>query len=238
MTNRPNVARENDFQLAFGGSKFNLTLQGAPMSIIAAVWESDASILIAAESGAIEVMGGMRTAYHPLLQQHTTASLAWGAIGNAARYLDGWLREYPWPPKSWNAFERAVEERIAGLNGRRRELAKIAGVEVREQELCAVLVAGWIEQEGRIFEVDDRGVLYITDQTQQFRAIGSGALHATIIHEAYKRLQIQDPEVVKLQVGLHIAALAAPGCEPPINILRITPNGVEKIKRPGRKRGR
>ncbi len=159
MTSHRTVASSKTSRLAFGGLKFNLTLKEPPMSIIAAVWESETSILLATESGPTEILGGLRTAYLPKLQQHDTAPLAWGATGNLARYLGGWLKEYQWPPRHWNAFERAVESRVAELNGRRRELAKIAGVEVREQELSAVLVAGWIENEGEIFEVDDRAVL-------------------------------------------------------------------------------
>jgi len=58
-----------------------------------------------------------------------------------------------------------------------------------------------------------------------------------MIHRAFDELKVQDPEVDRLRVGLSIAALAAPECEPPVKILRVTPGGVKEIKSSKRKRG-
>ena len=61
-------------------------------------------------------------------------------------------------------------------------------------------------------------------------AIGSGGVHANLIHLAYAKIGVRLQSPVKLfHAILSIATVAAPQCDLPVHILRVTAQGVSEL---------
>jgi hypothetical protein len=208
MTNHRSIALNKAFKLAFG-RKFQITPKEPTMPIIAAVWESDTSILLAADSGQVEVMGGfgLRTISSQKLKRHPKGFIAWGATGDPRFDTKGfstWLAEYRWPPQNWNQLKLDIESKVATTNGRRREVAKMAGVPVIEENLLSVIVVGWIADEGNVLMIDDRGCLFVINYEQRFISLGSGAFHAALIDLALEKAGAPGTCLEKLTIVMEI----------------------------------
>jgi hypothetical protein len=117
------------------------------VTVIAAMVESDTSLLLAADSGETEMPGQLRSVFLGKLRRHPSAPLAWAATGDVQLGKDFtmWLEKYEWPAPSWDVFRDQAAEQLARINGRRRALAKLAGVELSENDCASVLIAGWID---------------------------------------------------------------------------------------------
>jgi hypothetical protein len=202
------------------------------VTVIAAIWESEDAVLIAADSGQTETPGNIRTIWLDKLQAHDSAPLAWGVSGSLTVGVDAfaqWLRTYPWPPPDLPTFQKDVANQLAQCNAKQRCRCQMAGVEAQSNDLVEVLIAGyWMTP--FIFAVDDRGAITACNRAQEFEAIGSGAAHVKIAHITLSRIPVQAPSVVnKLGYVMQIAATTAQMCDLPIHIWRIANDGVKKL---------
>lgn len=211
--------------------KFAVKEGNWPMTIIAVMWESDSSILIAANSGQTDMPEELRSIHLDKLQSHLIAPLAWGATGNTTigERFGEWLKNYEWPPQDLIVFQDELATALAKLNGKQREIIKLAGGEAKEDNLCSVLVAGWLNAPFA-FEIDDFGQITPINKEHNFSAIGSGGPHAKLIHAAYTigPVTVNASALDKMGIILDIAAQKAHHCDPPIHIWRVTSNKIEK----------
>lgn len=72
----------------------------SPMTVIAALVESDDALLLAADSGETQTPGPLRSLDLHKLHRHPVASLAWGVTGDVqiSQEFSAWLEAYAWPP--------------------------------------------------------------------------------------------------------------------------------------------
>jgi hypothetical protein len=198
------------------------------LTLIAALRESDTGVLIAADSGESETPGDLHSLQLYKLRQHPRAPLAWGAAGSGqighvefTRWLEGIERL----PATWDRFQDRAAERLAQLNGRRRELARLACAPGAEGDTATVLIVGWLDRP-EIVELDDSGGA-TAYWDRGFMAIGSGKPHALI---AYRTLSLvpdaQLPPLQRLRWIMDVAAGMVRDCAPPVHVWRITRDGI------------
>lgn len=210
-------------------TKFNLALKEPPMTIIAALRESPDSILIAADSQQIETdtTGAIRSATSHKLQLHPTLPMAWGISDNATigSRFTGWLKQTEWRTEvDWYMAQQQIATQLAMLNGHQRQLCRLAGQPAQNEQLCGVLIVGFIDRVGVIFEIDASGLITIKDG-HEFHAIGSGFIHAGIAYTTLMRIKSEATPEDKLRTIVGIAAETAPSCGVPVHLARITPQG-------------
>lgn len=143
----------------------------------------------------------MRTLYTEKIQRHPSAPLAWGSTGNAAlgiHKFGKWLKQHDWPPPDWDTFQAEATRKVAEINGEQREIWKLAGVAEDTDHLFGVLLIGWSGNEPLILEIDDKGIPNIVEKMPPFHAIGSGGVHANLIHLAYAKIGVRLQSPVKL----------------------------------------
>jgi len=204
-----------------------LVLKEPPVTIIATLRESDTSILIAADSGGVEEPPGIRIQFPIKLRKHTTAPLAWGYTGNPTIGDDftDWLRDYEWPPTSWRTFRDDAIRYLATLNGKQRELVELSRAKPGEGDTAQILLAGWLDRP-EILELNDRG-LATSYSDDQFQAVGAGKPVALI---AYWVLEGVIPSPLeKMKLIMAVASQMTPKCDPPVNIWRVTAEGITDI---------
>ena len=100
------------------------------MTIIAAMWESDNSILIGADSGETENGTGFRSINENKLLSPPKMPLVWGAAGNPAVGIDGfaeWLKKQD-SFRTWNALRDACQDKMAMLSKRQVSLRNTIGL--------------------------------------------------------------------------------------------------------------
>lgn len=200
------------------------------MTIIAALWESENSILLASDSEIVETPSMVRSSTDRKLQSHPAAPLAWGTSGDGGLGIDGfgkWLGQYAWPPPDWDTFKDQVATKIAELNGKQRQIMKLAGVQAEESNLCSALVVGWLDGPA-IIEIDDRGIATYIHRDFGFQAIGSGGVHAKLIDLAYRYVKPNLTEIKRLVLIMQLAISRAAFCGLPVRCWRITASGIEK----------
>ena len=199
------------------------------MTVITALREGDDSVLIACDSGAHESAGGIRITIPQKLQRQPQGALAWATAGDTSVGDDftAWLKKYPWPAASWQAFKADAIAELARLNGAQREMIRLSGLEPDEFGVAVGLVVGWTGGEPNILELaaDGKVTSYLEDG---FKAIGSGESHALIAHITLKPFTI-DP-VERLRYVTQTAATLAQKCDLPVHVWRVTQVGVEEIE--------
>jgi len=198
------------------------------MTIITALRENNDAILIACDSGANETAGGIRITIPQKLYRHEAGSLAWATAGDTSigDEFTNWLREFGWPPPSWQAFKNAAIGELSRLNGLQRKMMRRAGLKPKETDGTAALVAGWIEGKSEILEFGSDGKVtsYLEDG---FKAIGSGESHALIAYITMKPFRISALE--RLRHLTQTAAMLAQKCDLPVHIWRVAAIGIEEI---------
>jgi hypothetical protein len=201
------------------------------MTIIAAMWETDTSILIAADSCVTEMPEEVRSLDFQKLDSHPSAPIAWGISGNPTigERFGKWLKSYNWPLQDLSVFQDDVATHLSELNGKQRSIMALAGSQPGENDLSDVLVVGFLATPFS-FVVDERGLITTYKQSDRFHAIGSGKTHASLISFALSTINVS---ISKAELFNHIMTLAsskAKYCSPPISILRANSEGIEKVQ--------
>jgi hypothetical protein len=199
------------------------------MSIIAALDAGDC-LYLASDSMVTEESGVRLT--RQKLDMLPGRPIAWGFSGDEGigyQFRD-WFKAWPFPSDAtWSHVADAAIEELSRLNGRKRALGKLAGVETTDSDLADVLIAGYIAGVPDIYELTDRGSASSVKHSV-LAAIGSGHAHATIayltLRGTRKELKL-DQQLLGFAVGM--AAQIAPQCGPPVRMLRLTPEGVEEL---------
>lgn len=203
------------------------------MTIIAAMRESDDSILIGADSGETNT-NKLRSLNLKKLQRHNRLPLAWGAAGNTYMGVDSfaeWLTAFE-PNDSakeltWNNLKEACENKMADIIRRQVDLGNRSGIRFTPiMNGVLVLLTGYLEKKLRIAEIDYDGKWSFVHQP--FHAIGMMS-HALAIH--YTTIEkTHPPNCDDFDSVLESGARSFQMCDPPIHIWRITSKGIEVVK--------
>jgi len=201
------------------------------MTIVAALKDGD-SILIGADSGGVENPGEIRLYGEDKLEEHPNGMIAWaysgeGVIGDN---FTTWMKQHEWPPSGWQDFLDEATEYLARLNGRRRELMRLSGVKPGESDTTSILMVGYLDNVSFIIELEDNAM---TTPYNEFHAIGTAKPHAYIAKSALQGIKFKPGEIIRFHRIMEVSASMARGCELPVYIWRLTPQGIDKHPYPG-----
>ena len=202
-----------------------------PLTIIAALRESEQSLLLAADSGGEETPG-IRLQNEIKLRRHDNYQIAWGGSGNPQIALDfsNNLQATKRLPGTWYDCSRKIANILGVENDRRRKAAEASGVrELPAAELTDILLVGWINNIPEIIELSDNGgILLYLSLNQKFHAIGTGKPYAYAAFNALSALN-RGNHLEHLKVVIGVTARIAPQCDIPTHIWRITPTDIEEV---------
>lgn len=170
----------------------------------------------------------IRSSTNHKLQVHPTLPLAWAIRDNATigTHFNEWLKGFDWATSAdWYTAQHLIAQQLSMLNGNQRRLCQIAGKPASDSELCGVLIVGFRDRVGVVFEVDAGGFVS-TKEEHEFHACGSGFVHANIAYQTLVRINSGANPEDKLRTIVGIAAENAPSCGPPVHMARVMPNGV------------
>lgn len=204
--------------------KCGLVLKEPPMTVIAAMRESEDSLLIAVDSQYIEMPGKIPFATDTKLQSHPSFPLAWGVADNSTignRFSEK-VKKLQLSSANWNDVEDELNRELSTLNAKQRAFSKRAGVNSLPGELASVLAIGFVGAEGRIFEIDDRGM--VTVMPHGFHVIGSGKVYATSAYKMLTYLPTHATVEEKLKAITAVTAEMVESCGPHVHWGRVTPN--------------
>jgi len=225
------LASTSNMELVSGGEKLILLDREPPMTIIAAMWESEDSILIGADSGETETTTNLRLINNNKLQRYSNPSipLAWGAAGNPAIGIDGfaeWLRNHE-PFTTWQGLKANCEDKMAELVGRRNALRIKMNIPYNfiSRDDASVLLVGCLENSLRMLEINQEAIGYFI--AQRFHTIG---MNPAVIATNYRTIeQTRTPTLEDFARVLDISARSFPQCDPPIHIWRVTREGIIEL---------
>jgi len=208
------------------------------MTVIAAMRDTDGSILMGSDSKAIEDTGISYTL--DKLKVHPSGSLVWGTAGPLSlgiRFSE-WLTAYDLSHTRWQELQEEITEKVCELNGNERRSVKDCESTPDAGDAILVLVAGRIDGVTRLFSINDRGNCVVIEPPWDFEAIGARAQAKYILLGidymlAYLAKGGVDVslfnKLVKMQLLLEAINARVEGCGPPPHIWRIGQNGVEKL---------
>lgn len=205
-----------------------ITLERKLMTVIVALDCGD-SLLFGADSLVTDSQHDLKTVQQKVLilpQGPLVCGFAGDdGVGLAFRR---WLMSQQWPAATtWETLGDISATELSRLNGRRRERAKLAGVELKPEDTSSVLLAGFVGGQFDIWELDDSGG---ADSVKHrgFVGIGSGFPHAFIGYTALTRYTSFDRDLA-VYVGVEMAAILCTKCGPPIRLLRVNKDGVSDL---------
>ena len=197
------------------------------MTVLAAVLESDDSILVASDTtGLAQIETG--SAHDGRIYFHESGPLSWAISGFITLDVDELSQELKgclWPALSWWSFADEVSRSISASNRRRRELVPEMSVEGATQ----MFIAGWLDHEPQILQIDASGNVFSVKE-RGFVAIGNGAGDALTVFRSHQLLNLSISHSEALENALIVAAESNPGCRLPVLIWRINAHGVEQLK--------
>ncbi len=197
------------------------------MTIIAAIKESNESLLVGADTMATED-DGMKDTLATKLYNHNTHKIAWGCSGNgeiARREFTPWMQSLS-INGNWESLKNIVGDKIAELNGRQRERAEKARVEPKPEHLITCLFVGWLNNEPNIYEFTNDARVH-SYMENGFFAMGSGAKIAFGAYVALKNTS--GTAVDKFKLILKASCIKAISCGGTIHIKRVANNLIEDI---------
>jgi 20S proteasome alpha/beta subunit len=202
------------------------------MTIIAAI-NSDDCLILAADSG-VTHSSGYRT-LRAKMDALATLPIAWGYAGDEEGGEDfgRWMKAtfLQQLPASWGELKDQAASVVASINGRRRARLAAARVTENSEDTTSVLLAGYVGGVREIVEIDDRGNgLFVG--SSGFVAMGSGGLHALIIHGITHELQPAMTAEDLVRFTMRKAIPIALHCALPARFLRIDPSGSPTILAP------
>ena len=192
------------------------------MTVVVALLEDNA-ILIGSDSRRSGEGGHDQTVMK--LRRIPGAPVAWGCANNSeiGERFSAWLEGYRWPPKHWNAFERAVRTKIAALNNEQRTYTTGSGVEWEDEYGLTCLVAvsiGGKQYVAAYYPDGQKGSL----EYGEFEYIGTGRYVAFASYVALRHIQ-EIPNEVRMHIILNTASQLGPGCGLPYNLWRVKSDG-------------
>ncbi len=166
--------------------------------------------------------------------------LAWATAGDEAigDLFGEWLRQQLAQtlsePLTW---ERAVGPsvlKLAEFNGVRVQASQLNRTLLEpERILCQVLLVGYLAGMPEIVHLEVSGdwTMHVA-AGRTFAAMGAGARHAAMAYEVLREKRLLPTEGIPIiREVTELTARYAPGCEPPVHIRRVTPEGVEEVDR-------
>lgn len=199
------------------------------MTVIAAMDCGD-YLLMGADSLVTED-AGLRVKHKKLSVLHEVP-VAFGFSGDAGvgfQFRD-WMLAQPWSSAvTWPEFIATAGHELNRLNGRRREMAQLARVELKDDDLASALVAGSLGGVLDIWDLDSTGGASSVKH-RGLPSIGSGYPHAYIAYVTLIDYVKASRDVGTMAVVMEIAARFAPKCEPPCRLLRLTPTEVTELR--------
>ncbi|MEK6284480.1 MAG: hypothetical protein AABO57_01910 [Acidobacteriota bacterium] len=117
------VAPLHGLPLGCSGDEPSIRLKEPPLTVIAAMFEGEHSILMGADSESTSSALQLRFQLDKKIATHPSAPLAWGVAGNGtiADRLGEWLPGYRWPPKDLITFQDEVSHKACGIKQRAKE---------------------------------------------------------------------------------------------------------------------
>jgi hypothetical protein len=200
------------------------------MTLIAGMICDDGSVLLGADSQLSE--DRFRSAGHVKIGRLDDAPLAWGCSGDESigRDWGSWFRNQPrtWP--SWEALRDAATEELSRLNGRRRSLNRLSGVDTKDNDVATVLIAGFVGGRSDLIELSDRGGAMPSGH-HDFCAIGSANPNAKIVRATL----LTNPSLTKTEdvfITIMFVAIntSLSDCSFPVSIVRITPDRADEMR--------
>ncbi len=202
------------------------------MSVAAAMWEGDDSILIGADSAITDPDSFTKDVYPYKLRKHLTSPLAWAVIGNPTigDRFDEWLRQRDWPPASWTEFQYETATKLAELNGKQRDITALCGAGSVSSDFGSALITGWLEDTPCIFAINHRGIISIINKEDVFCAIGGVvAMPAIALYLAFRSFLLQGSVAFGFRLILETTSKVASTCAPPVIIWRVKRDGVSVL---------
>lgn len=132
---------------------------------------------------------------------------------------------------SWRDVANEAIEYLSRLNGRRRELARIANREIDGHNLATVLLAGTVADKLDVWELEDDGNALSAGQNE-FVAIGSGKGNALVAYAAVKNYAgaRHKRDERTFRNVLTTAATTEMHCGPPVRVARVDRRGVTVLR--------
>jgi hypothetical protein len=219
------VAVAEDLVHAPGVGPIEVPALEAPVTVIAAMYETPDALLIGADSAVTGEAGELRQLIAKL-QRHRTAPLAWAYSGywQTGDDFSRWLADIPWPPASVDTFINETRGHLADLNRERRQFMRRAGVRPKDTDCTGVLIAAFLN-EPLILSLGTTGGATRHGEGE-LAADGSGEPHAHIAFQALSAINVRPPRLV-FEVLIKVAARHARGCSLPAHIWRVTREGIE-----------
>lgn len=158
--------------------------------------------------------------------------IAWGFSGNdeTGQAFSAWLKGLELDESlNWAKLRDLATDEQSRMNGQKRRWMRRSETEPNPEDLTDVLIAGFVEGEPQMLEIDSVGrPSYCLHRG--FAAIGSGKNLARVSLVTARRFfptkQFGQPEFV---IETETAARHGPQCSPPVRLLRVTPAGVEEV---------
>ena len=219
--------------------KVTLKAKELPVTIIAAMWESNDTVLIAADSGITDTEKGKTSLPTEKLQcqSNENVPLAWGTAGNymiGREYFSPWLKAYEWEPENLQIFQTDVWRNLSGWNGMVREIKKSAKLRVQKNDLTEALVVGYLDKPF-ILHVDVKASLSRYYEGE-FCAIGSCAWEASLLYTGvaivapFREIPFDERwQRLKSVIEKTTSDEIAPQCKPPIHVWRVSQTGIKRL---------
>ena len=210
------------------------------MTIIAAMREKKGTWILGADSLVTEET--IRR-WEPKMHTRRKPLLAWGFSGceTVGVPFGRWLQTTAdWDgDETWPSFTHKVSMSLSMFNGERRKRARLAGlrrVEKRSDIAASVLMIGSVGGSIDCWELTDNGGVCPGGGSEGIWGIGSGwhvvkAGYLTAVQHGAKK-----NDASTFARALAYAAKVVPMCGPPIHIVRLSNEGIVKLKKgPGGK---
>lgn len=201
------------------------------MTIVAVMKESEASLLLAADSQ-FTAEGTKKS--QSKLRQIPNQQIAWSCAGNPSIGLDefgDWLTSYDFAGKAskgWRPFIDAASKKLSQLNGAQRERTRLSRAEWNKNLVAEVLIAGWLNNKLGAYVLCDDGVRYDVLR-ENFDAIGTGRAAALAARSVVKSCKVDLDEFTTLKIVIEAVAVHVQDCCSPIEMWRIKRDKIEKV---------
>lgn len=196
------------------------------MTVIFAMRASEDALLIGADTRVIDDTT-LKLQVHKL-RRIPDMPVAWACGGNVdlGDKFSAWLEGYSWPPPSWEIIDKAIQEKVADLNGEQRRLINLSGVEWKETFGLSCLIVMWVNRSPYIEEYNDNGqkASWIN---YGFGAVGDGKGVAIVAYRTLEAFSDLNP----LDRFCHILNTTAdldPKCGRPVDAWRVTQDGIDE----------
>jgi len=205
------------------------------MTVIAAQF-SQGRILFGSDSLVVDGKNDIKSTYSKV-SRLPGRSLVWGFAGDEGvgfRFRD-WLLAYQLDPSmDWPTFADVASRALSQFNGEKRQRAKLAGVELKDEDTASVLIAGAVGGVLDVWQLDDGGSAD-SQKHRGFVGIGSGWPHAFLSYTTlvtYAKADGANPQVV--WIGLEMSARFSSKCDVPVLLYEVTDSSVTRIGPDGR----